>query len=147
MNCDVFVRKCLNSQCHLDYSGDQDSVFFLSNNACAGDEIGWDFISMVKNSKISFTAYCNEMTRKYHTTSPLSAPFMSTNTFVKWIFAWMGSMKIDFRKEVDPWCKYEPKFLACDGTHVGVSIKHMKLNNPVTTVDDHSIEVTPGHKS
>ena len=87
------------------------------------------------------------MTRKYHTTSPLSVPFMSTNTFVKWIFAWIGSMKIDFRKEVDPWCKYEPKLLACDGTHVGVSIKHMKLNNPVTTIDDHATEVTPGHKS
>ena len=54
-NCDVFFRKCLNSQCHLEYSGDQDSVFLLSNNTCAGDEIGWDFISMVKNSKISFT--------------------------------------------------------------------------------------------
>ena len=55
INCDVFFRKCLKSQCHLEYSGDQDSVFFLSNNTCAGDEIGWDFISMVKNSKISFT--------------------------------------------------------------------------------------------
>ena len=68
INCDVFFRKCLNSQCLLEYSGDQDSVFFLSNNTCAGDEIGWDFISMVKNSKISFTAYCNEMTREipYH---------------------------------------------------------------------------------
>ena len=56
-------------------------------------------------------------------------------------------MKIDFRKEVDPWCKYEPKLLACDGTHVGVSIKHIKLNNPVTAVDGHLIEVTPVHKS
>ena len=55
ISCDVFFRKCLKSQCHLEYSGDQDSVFFLSNNTCAGDEIGWDFISMVKNSKISFT--------------------------------------------------------------------------------------------
>ena len=24
INCDVFFRKCLNSQCHLEYSGDQD---------------------------------------------------------------------------------------------------------------------------
>ena len=55
ISCDVFFRKCLKSQCHLEYSGDQDSVFFLSNNTCAGDEIGFDFISMVKNSKISFT--------------------------------------------------------------------------------------------
>ena len=147
MKCDVFSRKCLNNQCHLEYSGDQDSIFFLSNNTSAGDEIGWDFISMVKNSKLSFTAYCNEMTRQYQSTSShLAAPFMGTNTFVKWIFAWMGSMKIDFRKEVDPWCEYEPKLLACDGTHVAVSIKHMKLNNPVTATDDYSVEVIPPHK-
>ena len=56
VNCDVFFRKCLNRQCHLEYGGDQDSVFFLSINTCAGDAIGWDFISMVKNSKISFTS-------------------------------------------------------------------------------------------
>ena len=56
-------------------------------------------------------------------------------------------MKVDYIKEVDPQCKYELKLLANDGTHVGLSIKHMKLNNPVTTVDDHSIEVNPVHKS
>ena len=48
-----------------------------------------------------------------------------------------------FRKDVDP---YEPKLLKYDGTHVVVSIKHMKLNNPVTTTDDHSIKVTPPHR-
>ena len=71
---------------------------------------------------------------------------MSVNTFVKWIFAWMGSMKIDFRKEVDPWCKYEPTVLACDGTHIGVSIKNMKLSTPVTSVDDVDTQVNPSHK-
>ena len=56
-------------------------------------------------------------------------------------------MKVDYIKEVDPQCKYEPKLLAHDGTHVGLFIKHMKLNNPVTTIDDHSIEVNPVYKS
>ena len=42
---------------------------------------------------------------------------------------------------MDPWCEYELKLLKCDEAHVLVSIKYMKLNNPVTT-DDHSIEVT-----
>ena len=128
----------MNDNCCLEYSGDQDSIFFLCKYTCAGDEIGWDFFNLVKTSKISFTAFCNEMTRRYQTTNILAAQFMSVNTFVKWIFAWMSSMKIEFRKEVDPWCKYQPKVLACDGTHVGVSIKDMELHNPVTSVDDAS---------
>ena len=136
----------MNDNCCLEYSGDQDSIFFLSKYTCAGDEIGWDFVNLVKTSKISFTAFCNEMTRRYQTTNVLTAPFKSVNTFVKWILAWMGSMKIDFRKEVDPWCKYQPKVLACDGTHVGVSIKNMKLHNPVTSIDDASSQITPFHK-
>ena len=110
----MFSSESMNDNCCLEYSGDQDSIFFLSKYTCAGDEIGWGFVNLVKTSKISFTVFCNEMTRRYQTTNVLTAPFMSVNTFVKWIFAWMGSMKIDFRKEVDPWCKYQPKVLACD---------------------------------
>ena len=44
-------------------------------------------------------------------------------------------MKIDFRKEVDPECGYKPQILACDGTDIEVSIKHMKLENPITKND------------
>ena len=88
----------MGNQCQLEYSGEQDSIFFLSNFTCAGDEIDWDFINMVKTSKISFTAFCNEMTRKYQTTNPLAASFISVNTFVKWIFTWMGSMQISENK-------------------------------------------------
>ena len=54
---------------------------------------------MVKTSKICLTSLCNEMIKRYRTSNILAATFMSTNTFVKWIFAWMGNMKIDFRKE------------------------------------------------
>ena len=136
----------MGNQCQLEYSGEQDSTFFLSNFTCAGDEIGWDFINMVKTSKISFTAFCNEMTRKYQTTNPLAASFISVNTFVKWIFAWMGSMQIDFRKQVDPWCKYDPEKLACDGTHIGVSVKNIKGHISITKVDDPCTKVIPSHK-
>ena len=114
---------------------------------CAGDEIGWDFVSMMKTSKISLTSFCDEMTRKYKTTNVLAAPFMSSNTFVIWVFAWVESMKIDFREQIDPWCKYEPKLLACDGTHIGVSMKNMKLASPVTITDDPDREISPLHKS
>ena len=87
---------------------------------------------MVKSSRISFSAFCEEMTRKYKTSNILSAPLMSVGTFIKWIFSWMAQMKIDFRKHVDPWCQYEPKKLACDGTHAGAALKNLNLQNPIT---------------
>ena len=146
MTCDVYSRMCLGNSCCLEYSGQDNSIFFLSKMTCAGDEIGWDFISMVKLSRMSFTGFCNEMTRRYKTTNILSVPFMSLDTFVKWVFAWMGSMKIDFRKEINPFCKYNPKILACDGTHVGISLKNLKLENPVTAPDKTKQPVTPMHK-
>ena len=86
------------------------------------------------------------MTRKYRTTNPLSALFISSNTFLKWLFSWIGSMNIDFRKYVDPWCMYNPKVLACDGTHIGVSIKHLNLTTPVTNADSNENPVMPHYK-
>ena len=65
----------------------------------------------------------------------MAAPLMSTNTFISHFFGWLSKMKIDFRKEVDPECSYKPQILACDGTHTGVSIRHMKLENPITKND------------
>ena len=133
--------------CCLAYTGEQNTSHFLSNYTCAGDEIGWDFVSMVKSSKMSFTSFCNEMTRKHKTSNILSAPFMTISTFVKWIFSWMGSMQINFFwKEVDPWCKYEPKILACDGAHIAVSMKYMKLDNPITIPDNTEAPSKPVHK-
>ncbi|MCG8623115.1 MAG: hypothetical protein MJE68_14115, partial [Proteobacteria bacterium] len=146
LTCDVYKIACIRKTCFLEYSGELHSLFFLSNMTAAGDEIGWDFISAVKTTKTSFTSFCNEMTRKYTTTNPLSAPFMSPNTFLKWLFSWIGSMNIDFRKDVDPWCLYNPKVLACDGTHIGVSIKHLNLTTPVTKADSSHGPVAPHHK-
>ena len=57
----------------------------------------------------------------------------------------MAQMKIDFRKEIDPWCKYDPKILACDGTHIGLSLRNLDLPNPITQSDDHTV-ITPNHK-
>ena len=108
------MNKCVSNNCSLTYEGTEDSIHFLSKSTCAGDEIGWDFVSLVKSSKISFTAFCADMTRKLRPANVLSCPFMSVGTFVKWVFSWMSQMKIDFRKEIDPWFKYEPKMLACD---------------------------------
>ena len=61
---------------------------------------------------------------------------MSPNTFIKWFFSWIAAFKLDFRKEIDPWCQYRPQMLACDGTHIGVSVRNMKLDPAVTPPDD-----------
>ena len=80
------------------------------------------------------------MTRKYNMNNPNSPSFMSINTFLKWFFGWMSNMKLDFRKEIDPICGYNPQILACDGTHIGVSIKHIQLDKPITQPDTDDIQ-------
>ena len=121
--CEIEVSETAKEKC----------LFLLSTKICTGDEISWDFVNNVLKSKVSFTGYCNEMTRRYQTTNILAGPFMIPNTFIKWFFAWLAAFKIDFRKEVDPWCGHKPETLACDGTHIGVSLRQMNLRNPVTS--------------
>ena len=60
---------------------------------------------------------------------------MSVKTFISWFFGWISAFRIDFRREVDPWCKDKPKMLACNGTYIGISMGNMKLNKPVTEPD------------
>ena len=60
---------------------------------------------------------------------------MSVKTFIGWFFGWLSAFKIDFRKEIDPYCGHNPKMLACDGTHIGVLLRHLRLDNPVTKTD------------
>ena len=56
-------------------------------------------------------------------------------------------MQIDFCKHIDPWCKYNPKLLACDGTHIGVSVWNVLLDHGgVTAVDEQDRIVKPKHK-
>ena len=111
-------------------------VFFTTGVTCLGDEMGWDFISLVKKSKISFSGFCAEMTRKYRTNSVLPRDFISPNTFIRWFFGWLTAFQIDLRKHVAPWCEYSPEVLACDGTHIGVAVKNLDLQKPLTATDD-----------
>ena len=117
-----------------------------STATTAGDEIGWDFVTSVITTKSSFSAFCKEMTRKYKTTNIRAGSFMSPNTFIKCFFGWIASFKIGFRKEIDPWCQYKLKMLACDGTHIGVSIRNMHLDPAVTTIDDKETTLKSLHK-
>ena len=75
----------------------------------------------------------------------MATPFMSPKTFLNWLFGWLAAFKIDFRKSIDPWCKHSPQIIAGDGTHIGVSVRNMKLQNPVTHADDPRC-LKPNHK-
>ena len=71
---------------------------------------------------------------------------MSGNTLFLVFFSWIAAFKIDFQKEVDPWCEYKPRILACAGTHIGVSVRNMKLEKPVTMPDIKDCVLKPMHK-
>ena len=148
LKCKVFSRFCLRRNCILYPTKEaaQKSIFFTSRITGAGDEIAWDFISRVQTSRISFSGFCKEMDRFYSTNNCLAAPFMSPNTFISWFFGWLSQFKMDFRKEIDPWCGYNPRILACDGTHIGVSVRYQNLENHCTKVDLPQTMVRPIHK-
>ncbi len=115
------------------YTGEKENIFFNSPNLGMGEELFWDFHGFFNYGKLSFTKFCSQKTDHYKTNSPIAAPFVSNHTFIDLFFSWVARMGIDFRKEVDPWCGYDPKVLACDGTHIGVSLKMQNLRDPVTS--------------
>ena len=48
---------------------EEKAIFMYSTATTAGDEIEWDFVTLVITKKSSFSAFCKEMTRKYKTTN------------------------------------------------------------------------------
>ena len=130
--CNVFIQPCLGGTCFLTYDGEEDDIFFHSKVTGVAQEVFLDFQSQVMTSKCSFSAFCKERTRLYLTTNSASAPFLSRQTFVQVFFSNVAAMQLDFRKEIDPWCGYNPKVLAGDGTHVGVALKLQNLDPPIT---------------
>jgi len=111
-----------------------------------GEELFWDFHSWFNYGKLSFTKFCSQMTEQYRTNHPAAAPFVSTRTFIQFFFSWVVRMGIDFRQEIDPWCQHDPDFLACDGTHVGVSLKLQNMKEPITSPELLDQKPTPLHQ-
>ena len=58
----------------------------------------------------------------------------------------MACMKIDYRKEIDSWCKDQPKVLADDSTYIGIALHHLNLQHPSTETDNPQSHVTQQHK-
>lgn len=142
---EVRDRMCLasNPECNIQYNGSSDSLHFLSKETAAGDEIGWDYVDHALNTHITFSAYCKIMTKKYKRNNIVSAKFMSPQTFISWWFSWSSKFKIDFRKPCSI-CKYNPKFLACDGTKIGISFKNADIN-PIETATAAEL-IDPSHR-
>ena len=134
LKCISYNLICTNNNCEISYKepAEERGLFFYTTKTVVADEIAWDFVRCVKNMRTSFRGFCSEMTDKYQSNQSPAYPFLSGNTFVGYFFAWLAAFKIDFRKEIDPKCGYNPEILACDGTHIGVSSKNMNLQHPVT---------------
>ncbi len=134
--CVVHQRKCLSHLCdiRINYQGEEDSIFFLTRTLGCAEEVIWDFVNAVSNLRIhtSFSQFCRMKTRDYQSLSLKSAPFMSYKSFVPLFFCWVVCLRIDFRAEVDPSCGHNPSMLACDGTHIGVSVKTLNLKSAIT---------------
>lgn len=53
--------------------------------------------------------------------------------------------KIDFRKNVDKWCKPNRKVIACDGTRIGITLSKLNMT-PIEAQSDLSATVLTRHK-
>ena len=55
---------CEANECTLPFTqeAEKKNIFLYTKSTACGDEIGWDFIQSVMKTKISFTAFCDEMT-------------------------------------------------------------------------------------
>ena len=139
---------CSAGQCSIPFTkgAEEKSIFLKTSLTAAGDENGWDFVECVHKTRCFFAAFCNEMTRRYQTTNIMTGPFMSTNTFISWFFCWIAAFKIDFCLEHNPWCENKPPILACDGTHISVSIRNLNLRMPVTEPDLPDVTYKAQHK-
>jgi hypothetical protein len=140
----VYKAVCMSGRCFQAYTGMEDNIHFWTKETACGDEIGWDFVDSVVRTKTSFSAYVNLKSAHYISLHECSVPFMSRSTFVSWFFSWASSFNVDFRQSVDPWCGHSPRVLACDATHIGVSLKNLSLE-PITK-EDASIVVSNRHK-
>lgn len=54
LKCRLFHALCLAQQCGV-FGGKKECIFILSEKTGAGDELGWDFLDLVRKGRLSFT--------------------------------------------------------------------------------------------
>ena len=135
---DVFkyISKCGKEECNVLYYGDADGIHFwkLPTAICA--EVGHKFLNQLVSGGTTFTRFCDDMTSTYKSYNKFLPSFLSVHTFIDWFFHFAASMDIDFRRSIDPWCGHDPRYLACDGTHVGIPIKNVNIVG-IETPEEH----------
>nr|XP_047139907.1 uncharacterized protein LOC100198017 isoform X1 [Hydra vulgaris] len=145
VECDVYLRKCLSNNCTAYWDGWEDSVFCLSKSTCAGYELGWEFVDFVL-CKGTFSGFVNLYVNKYKRRNTSLMPFMSTQTFIDWFFAWASHMHIDFRQK----CQMCPEdqlisVLACDATKIGINFKNSFVK-PIESAELNELVETPSRR-
>ena len=146
VKCHVYSRICYNENnpCKIAWTeGSVESLHVLSRDTAAGDEIGWEFVSLVMNSGCTFSSYCKLKNESYQMRDS-KAKFMDPTVFLNWWFSWAAKMKIDFRQSCDV-CGTEPKRLCCDGTKIGVGFRHATFEE-IEKVDPHAPEQDTLHR-
>ena len=83
-------------------------------------------MSYLLDSHGNFTKFCSFMNRMYKLHFK-DKSFLSVTTFTAWFYGWAAQLNIDFRKSADPFCGADPKLLACDGTHIGITNKMLHV--------------------
>lgn len=121
--------RCKNFTCELRYTGAQDGIFFKSTQTAFCDEVLQDFEDELFDTTngTNFSTYVERMDSIYQSNGCTPRQFCSKNTFTDAMFGWWANKKIDFREYIDPYCRYDPKVLACDGTHVGPALRTVRM--------------------
>ena len=83
------------------------------------------------------------MNNRYRRVYSGTASFMSSNTFIAWWFSWISKFNIDFRQPCKL-CKYNPRYLAADGTKIGINVSH----STVTPIEEPTVDtlIDPCHR-
>lgn len=132
----AYKWKCKNFSCEVQYTGSRDGIFFKSQMTAFCDEVMQDFEDEIFDTTngTNFSTYVTRMNTIYESNGCTPKQFCSSNTFTTSMFAWLANKNIDFRQHIDPYCSYDPKVLACDGTHVGPSLRTISMQ-PIETPD------------
>lgn len=136
-----YIWKCAASTCEVPYTGSRDGIFFKSALTAFCDEVLQDFEDELFDTTngTNFSTYVDRMNSVYESNGCTPHQFCSKNTFTDSMFAWWANKNIDFREHIDPYCQYEPKVLACDGTHIGPALRTVTMQ-PIETGDSYYVK-------
>ena len=132
IECNTFKIRCPNNTCVVTWDGEEENIFRISSVVCFAEELFWDFVKMVETMKCNFTAFCGYINTQYKRNQS-KKEFVTPKTFIKAFFSWASHQNTEFRIPCE-WCGHTPKYLACDGTKIGITQK-MTDFQPIESTD------------